>query len=343
MIKETYFVIGGCGHIGSYIVDHILENESNIRVVIIDNMYNGNINNNNYAYDHIIKNKDKNNELILEVASITLYNDLRDLFLKYKPRYVYHQASMLTLDSKKYRRKAVEVNVLGTTNIFDLCLEFDVEKIVYASSASVFGNPKYIPVDEKHIKECSLLYGATKIADEHIATSYSDEEGLKFVGLRYFNVYGPRQSTGNIYTQIVPKWINALYMNKPVTVYAGGNQTMDMIYGSDVGLINYKIMKTDIYRGKDDFDGFINIGSGLETTVNELLHMMMDTFKNKFKFQTTSEIIHDDHDPNLVKRRKCDISLMNRVLNNMELISVEEGLIKCIEHIIPRYKTVRNK
>ena len=152
-----------------------------------------------------------------------------------------------------------------------------------------------------------------------------DEEGLPIVGLRYFNVYGPRQSLSNVYTQIVPKWIRSIAAGEPITIYGDGEQTMDMIFGSDIGRANVAAMDN-----KSCKNIFINVATGKQTSVNELLDIIQ-TEMVKLMGNKTINIVYDKHDPNLVKRRQADISRMYSYLGS-HLIDVKEGIkITCRE------------
>jgi UDP-glucose 4-epimerase len=321
--NETHLVTGGLGHIGSYIVEHLAFSRSNSRIVIIDNLYNGKLSNIDIAIKYAANN---NVEISIEEKDISDFQQMEKIFQKYKPHFVYHQASMLTLDTKADRMRGIHVNIVGFANIAELCLVHNVRKMVYASSASVFGNPDSIPVDEKHhFNNCKLLYGASKVCNEYLAKSYSDEENLKFVGLRYFNVYGHRQPINNVYTQIVPKWIQAFIEGEPITVYGNGEQTMDLIHGKDVGRLNVIAMEKYLYRKTPMFDGFINIGTGLQTSVMELYEIIKKELSNNGVNVDKSVLIHEDHDPALVKKRQCDNTLMNKCLDKHK-ISVEQGI-----------------
>jgi UDP-glucose 4-epimerase len=347
--KEVHLITGGLGHVGSYIVEYLANTRRHCTIVVVDNFYNGKIENLN---DSRPITSAKGIQIIVKKCDIKTFSDLEHVFEEFKPDFVYHQASMLTLDSKQDRIKAVEVNILGSANVFECCIKFNIKKLVYASSASVFGDPQYIPVNEEHPKQCKLLYGATKNATEELAKSWCDEEGLKFVGLRYFNVYGPRQSTLNVYTQIVPKWINAFIDGKSITVYGDGSQTMDLIYGKDIGRLNVLAMRHEnLFRNINDrpkglprghhrptsvraFDGFINIGSGIQTSVMELMRAMTKELEKQGIDTSLSKIDYIEHDPNLVKRRQCDITRQTEFLNPRNLITVDEGMRYTIKEIL---------
>ena len=316
--SEVYFVTGSHGHIGSYIVEYLVKQKSNIEIVCVDNFYNANLDNLKIPYNMI---NSRSNVKIHDVrVDITDAKLMRDTFEKYKPLYVFHCASYLTLDSKENKSRSVMVNTYGSALIFELSLEFDVKKVVYSSSASVYGDPSYVPTDENHnFDNCKLLYGATKVATEYIAKSFMEEEGLPIVGLRYFNVYGSRQSLSNVYTQIVPKWIRQIKNGEQITIYGDGTQTMDMIHGSDIGKANVAALDNEECKNM-----FINVATGIQTSVIKLLDIMKHSMI-KYIGDKSIEIIYDKHDPNLVKQRQADVTLMHKYLGKHQ-IEIQEGI-----------------
>lgn len=328
--NSNVMVTGSHGHIGSYIVEWITKLFKNVNIICVDNMYNGDERNLDKAKE-LAKQSDC--AIVEYTVDISRYGIMDDLFDMHNIQYVFHQASMLTLDAKEDRLRAVQVNIVGTTNIFELCIRYDCH-LVYASSASVYGNPHLFPTTESHdFNNCKLLYGATKVADEYLARSWADEEGLRFLGLRYFNVYGERQSTKNVYTQIVPKWINAIMDGDPITIYGDGMQTMDMIHGDDVGMLNVKAMQKGLMR-KGGFDGFMNICTCAETSVIGL-YGIIDSELDRMGIENNSEILYENHDPNLVSKRKGDNQLMTKHIGRYS-ISVPEGMRRTIHAIVER-------
>jgi len=319
---NVYLVTGSHGHVGSYIVEELCKTKDNIQILCVDNLYNGNINNLKQAFHEA---EGKTISLTPILADITNEPLMRETFQKYKPTHVFHTASYLTLDSKLHKARSVKVNVYGSALLFELCMDFAVTKIVYSSSASVYGTPTTTPTNETYpFDDCKLLYGSSKVATEYIAKSFM-EEGVEIVGLRYFNVYGPRQSLSNVYTQIVPKWIRSITLGEQITIYGDGHQTMDMIFGSDIGRANVAAMDN-----KDCKDMFINVGTGIETSVVALLDIIQYEMI-KLIGKNTLNIIYDPHDPNLVKRRQADVSKMYHYLGPHQ-IDVEEGIkITCRE------------
>ena len=321
---EVYLVTGSHGHIGSYIVEELVKQKDDITIVCVDNLYNGNVDNLKQSYSLVdnsggFTGAPKNINIVPVIADITDEKIMRETFSKYRPDYVFHCASYLTLDSNKYKSRSVKVNVYGGALLFELCLEFDVKKVVYSSSASVYGTPKLTPTEEDYpFDDCKLLYGTAKVGLEYIAKSFMDF-GLDIVGLRYFNVYGPRQSFSNVYTQIVPKWINAIATGDTITVYGDGTQTMDMIFGADIGRANISAMDNDECRNM-----FINVGTGFQTSVKNLLEMI--TYRmSKLMDNPKINVEYDEHDPNLVKRRCASVEKMNKYLCAPE-VSIDHGI-----------------
>jgi len=319
---EVYLVTGSHGHIGSYIVEELVKTKDNIQIICVDNFYNGDIDNLKVSYKLAA---DKNIKLTDTTVDIADTKIMRETFEKYKPTHVFHCASYLTLDSNKHKSRSVKVNVYGSALLFELCLDFGVKKIVYSSSASVYGTPTIIPTHESYpFDDCKLLYGTSKIATEYIAKSFM-EEGLEIVGLRYFNVYGPRQGLSNVYTQIVPKWIRSIVKGEKIIIYGDGKQTMDMIFGADIGRANVAALDNE-----DCKNMFINVGTGLQTSVINLFDMISYRMK-KLLGDPKINLQYEEHDPNLVKRRCADVVKMHKYLG-VHQVSVDEGIdITCRE------------
>jgi nucleoside-diphosphate-sugar epimerase len=319
---DVYLVTGSHGHIGSYIVEELCKTKDNIQIICVDSLYNGNIDNLKESLSII---EGKNISLVPALVDITNTKMMRETFEKYQPNYVFHCASYLTLDSNKHKSRSVNVNVYGSALVFELALEFGAKKVVYSSSASVYGTPKLTPTKEDYpFEDCKLLYGTTKIATEYIAKSFM-EEGLDIVGLRYFNVYGPRQSLSNVYTQIVPKWIRSIVKGEEITIYGDGYQTMDMIFGADIGRANVAALENDECKNM-----FINVGTGFQTSVINLFELISDRM-SKLIGKKEINVVYDSHDPNLVKRRCACCQKMHKYLG-VHQVSIDQGIdITCRE------------
>jgi len=328
--RPIILVTGGLGGIGSYVAEQAFTELNASKVIIVDNYYNSSI----YRVHEIRRSicldemyPSWKDVLCVEEIDIGNYDLLLQAFRKHKPLYVFHLASTLTLDSKKFPRDAVRTNIVGTQNVIECCKETGVAQLVVASSASVFGDPDEIPTDENHhYKNNKLLYGACKIANEVMLTSYAEEySNFNFTATRFFNVYGPRASINNVYTQIVQKWIKSIRDGDPIIIYGDGNQTMDLIYATDAARSMILCIKNRVYRKNPmTFDGFFNIGTGRSISVMELKDILFCLMNKKV------DIIIEEHDPNLVKKRQCNPALAKNLLSWEPLVSVEKGLKQCI-------------
>lgn len=306
-------ITGGAGNIGSFIVDQCLE--LGHKVIVADNFYNGKHRN---ISGHLAKN-----EIELETIDIGSYEMVRYIFDKHKPEYVSHQASLMILDSNKFPHKAIETNIKGTFNIIQACSEYDVRKLTYGSSASVYGNPRYVPVTEDHPFDNQTLYGATKIAKEALMQSWAFSKNVPYVGFRYFNIYSERQGLGAFYTQVFQKWIHAIHNGEEIIMYGDGEQTLDLVHSSDAAKANVLAMFNDKVRNEH-----FNVGTGKETSLKEILELIEKLLGKKAKVR------HEESDPHLVRRRCASIKKINEQLGFEPSVTVEEGTKKYIEYLL---------
>lgn len=306
-------ITGGAGNIGSFIVDQCLELDH--QVVVVDNFYNGKYRN---IAGHL-----ENHRIDLETIDIGSWEMVRYVFEKYRPEYVSHQASLMIMDSNKFPHKSIETNITGTFNIIQACIEFAVKKLVYGSSASVYGNPRSVPVTEDHPFDNQTLYGATKIAKEALMTSWALSHDLPFVGFRYFNIYSERQGLGAFYTQVFQKWIHAIHEGREITMFGDGEQTLDLVHSSDAARANILALLNDKVR-----DEFFNVGTGIETSLKQLLSLIEKYLGKK------ARVKHIDADPHLVKRRCASIDKIKGMLNFEPKIMIEEGTQRYVDCLL---------
>lgn len=303
--NSVVLVTGGAGTIGSHVVDAVIA-EGARKVIVYDNFSEGHHPN---LHDAVQQTK---TEVRLVPADIRCREDLDEVMQGVD--YVFHEASVLLLESMKKPQKAIDVNIQGTFNVFQSALQAGVKKVVWASSASVFGEPLRLPVDEDHPFNNKTFYGATKTACEMIATSLNFTNGLKHVGLRYYNVYGPRQGIQGAYAQILPRWCEKIEKGEPIVIYADGSQSMDLIFVKDVAAANICALKSDCTND------FFNIGTGIETTVKQLAHVLLDVTDTK------TPPVYEPHDVNLVKRRQCSTKLAKEKTGFAAATSIREGV-----------------
>lgn len=303
--NSTVLVTGGAGTIGSHVVDAVIA-EGARKVIVYDNFCEGTERNLREARTQ------KTAELVVLRADVRSREDLDEAMRGVD--YVFHEASVLLLESAKKPQKAIDVNIQGTFNVFQAALKAGVKKVVWASSASVFGEPLRLPVDEDHPFNNKTFYGATKAACEHLAVSLNFTEGLRHVGLRYYNVYGPRQGIKGAYAQVIPRWCERIESGKPIVIYADGSQSMDLIYVKDIARANICALRSACEND------FFNIGTGVETTAKQLAEALIEV--------TACPIapVYEPHDVNLVKRRCCSTERSRAKIGFVATVGVREGL-----------------
>jgi UDP-glucose 4-epimerase len=301
----TVLVTGGAGNIGSFLVDQLVE--LGHYVVVVDNFYNSSI---RYLREHLDRGK-----AALEVCDIVNYRVLSRVFEKYKPEYASHQASMMIMDSNKFPFDAVDVNVKGTFNFIQCCIDAGVKRVTFASSASVFGNPRYVPVDEDHPFDNETLYGATKIALEHLFRSWAYTNNLPWCGFRYYNIYSERQGLGAFYTQVFQKWILKVQKDEPIELYGDGEQTMDLLHSSDAARANVIALFNDDVKYE-----MFNVGTGVETSVNQLKDMIFDEMGKSVPVHRL------EVDKHLVRRRQASTKKIHEMLGFVPSVDVREGV-----------------
>jgi len=193
--------------------------------------------------------------------------------------YVFLLAALWLLHCYEYPRAAFEVNIKGTFNVLEACLNNNIKKLVFSSSASVYGNAVEIPMTEDHPYNNRTFYGATKIAGEHMCRAFNERYGLNYVGLRYMNVYGPRQDYKGTYTSVIMKILDRLDQGLPPIVYGDGSQSYDFIYVADTAKANICALKSDVT------DDFYNVGMGVKTSIKELAELILELTNSNLKIQ----------------------------------------------------------
>jgi len=260
-------VIGGAGLIGSHTVDHLIKEDVK-EVVIYDNFVRGRVENlNNALKDPRVK--------IYDIGGDILQTDILDSALKGADG-VFHLAALWLLQCHEYPRSAFDTNVRGTFNVMESCVKNGVKRLVYSSSASVYGDAVEEPMTENHPFNNQNFYGATKICGEAMLRSFHHRYGLDFVGLRYMNVYGPRQDYHGAYIAVIMKMLDAIDRGEGPTILGDGSEAFDFVAVEDCGLANLCAMKSETS------DSFYNVGTGKRTSLKELAEMLLEiTGSNK--------------------------------------------------------------
>lgn len=254
-------VIGGAGFIGSHLVDQLLQEDVS-SVVVYDNFVRGKIENLNKAL------KDPRvwiNEVGGDITQVDILNDAMK-----GVDYVFHLAALWLLQCNEFPRSAFKVNVEGTFNVIEACERRRIKKLVYSSSASVYGDAVEIPMTEAHPLNNETFYGATKIAGEQMLKAYHKRYGLPYVGLRYMNVIGERQDYRGAYVAVIMRALDRILKGEPPVIYGDGMQTYDFIDVRDVARANICALNSP------EVEGFYNVGTGVGTTIKELTQILLE-------------------------------------------------------------------
>ena len=257
---KKFVVVGGAGLIGSHSVDRLLRHDVK-EVVIYDNFVRGSRENLTDALrDPRVR--------IYDVGGDVMQTDiLQDAFEGADG--VFHFAALWLLQCHEYPRTAFDVNVRGTFNVMEACVAKGVKRLVYSSSASVYGDALKEPMDEDHPFNNKNFYGATKIAGEAMLRAFHHRYGLNYVGLRYMNVYGPRQDYHGAYIAVIMKMLDAIDRGQSPTIMGEGTEAFDFVAVEDCALANVCAMKADVV------DEFFNVGTGKRTSLKELAEMLI--------------------------------------------------------------------
>lgn len=254
-------VIGGAGLIGSHTVDALTKEDVG-EIVVYDTFSRGRIENlaGALADDRVS---------VFELGGDITRTDLLDAALKGADG-VFHFAALWLLHCHEYPRSAFDVNVAGTFNVLEACVANGVSRLVYSSSASVYGDAIEEPMTEDHPFNNENFYGATKIAGEAMARAYHHRYGLPLVGLRYMNVYGPRQDYRGAYIAVIMKMLDSIDRGEPLKVFGDGSQAYDFVYVGDCAAANVCAMRSDAV------DSFYNVGTGIRTSIKELAELVLE-------------------------------------------------------------------
>ena len=253
-------VIGGAGLIGSHTVDELLKEDFR-ELVIYDNFVRGSTENLETALrDSRVR--------VFEAGGDILQSDILGSALSGADG-VFHLAALWLLQCHDYPRSAFDVNVRGTFNVMEACVEAGVSRLVYSSSASVYGDAVHDPMSEDHPFNNKNFYGATKIAGEAMLRAFHHRYGLNYVGLRYMNVYGPRQDYHGAYIAVIMKMLDAIDRGESPIILGDGSEAFDFVAVSDCGRANVCAMKAEAV------DEFYNVGTGKKTSLKELAEILL--------------------------------------------------------------------
>jgi UDP-glucose 4-epimerase len=254
-------VIGGAGFIGSHVVSELLRTDV-AEVVVYDNFARG-------KREHLVAQLADPRCKLFDVGGDIRDLDVLDAAVRGSD-YVIALAAMWLLHCRDYPRTAFEVNIAGTFNVLEACVRHGVKKLVWSSSASVYGDAVEIPMTEAHPFNNRNFYGATKIAGEAMCTAFHDRYGLSVIGLRYMNVYGPHQDQTAAYTGVIPIMLNKVEAGVAPVINGDGSQAYDFIYVEDAAACNVLALQSDVAFG------MFNVGTGVQTSIRELCDLILE-------------------------------------------------------------------
>lgn len=302
-------VTGGAGLVGSHIVDELVKEGARVTV-----------------YDSLVRGKPEHLDWARAHGYVQLVRaDLRDRDELRRAvegmDYVFHQAAAWLRQCQNEPRLSLDVNIAGTFNLLEACVEAGVKKVVAASSSSVYGEGLYLPTDEQHPFNNNLFYGASKVANEQHYRCFHEKYGLDFVAFRYLNVYGPRQPYEAAYMDVIMHFLNRIDADEPPVVRGDGSATVDLVYVEDVARANVVALKSDVT------DEFFNVASGVETTLKELAYLLIRLRGKEGKL----EPVFEPMDSGLVTRRWGRPDKARELLGFVTTTPVEEGMRRVIE------------
>jgi len=304
-------LVGGAGLIGSHTAD-LLTHEDVKEIVI---------------YDNFVRGSEENLQDALEDPRVSIYDIGGDILQTdilhsafENADGIFHFAAVWLLECLEFPRSAFDVNVRGTFNVMEACIAKGITRLVASSSASVYGDAVTEPMYEDHPYNNKNFYGATKICDEALLRAYHHRYGLDYVGLRYMNVYGPRQDYHGAYIAVIMKMLDAIDRGESPTIMGDGSEAFDFIAVEDCALANVCAMKSNAT------DENYNVGTGIRTPLKELAELLVELTgcANPIQYAPRSQAT-------LVKNRVGDPTKATDEIGFTAKIQLREGLQKLID------------
>jgi len=307
---KRILITGGAGLIGSHIADQLIERGAG-EIVIIDNFVRGRMENLERALSsglvRVVRGDIRDTAALAQV--------MRGIDV------VFHQAAIRITQCAKEPRLALDVLAGGTFNVLEAAVAAKAGKVVTASSASVYGLADEFPTPEtQHPYNNRTLYGAAKVFNEGLLRSFNEMYGLRYVGLRYFNVYGPRMDIFGAYTEVLIRWMDRIAAGKAPLIFGDGNQTMDFVYVEDIARANILAAESPAS------DVVLNVASGVETSLNGLAHTLLRVMGSSLGVEYGPE-----RKVNPVSRRLAETRTAAETIGFRAQITLDEGLRHLVE------------
>jgi len=319
-VKDSVILVtGGAGFIGSYVVEELIPLQPK-KIIILDNFIRGTRENmKSFANNPIVDFREGDIRDTIKLEHCIAGAD-----------YVFHMAALRINACAASPRDGFEVMLKSTFEVADLSAKHKVKKVIYSSSASVYGLAQHFPTPETdNPYNNQTFYGAAKMWGEQLFRSYKFMYGLDYVALRYFNAYGPRMDTDGKYTEVMIKWLDCIRDSKNPLIYGDGSTTMDFVYVKDIAKANIAALQADVT------DEAFNIGNCEETSLAGLLDVLLkvndSTLKPEFK---------EENSINPVSRRLADISKAKKLLGFTPTVTLEQGMKELTDWYFSKIKVV---
>ncbi|MDX5480530.1 MAG: NAD-dependent epimerase/dehydratase family protein [Hymenobacteraceae bacterium] len=303
--RSRILITGGAGFIGSYVVEELLKHEPE-KIIILDNLIRGSFENMQAFID----------SPVIEFVE----GDIRDTALLEQciagADYVFHMAALRINACAANPRDGFEVMLKSSFEVAELCRKHKVKKVVYSSSASVYGLAQHFPTPETdNPYNNQTFYGGAKLWGEQLFRSYKFMYGLDYVALRYFNVYGPRMDTDGKYTEVMIRWLDCISEGRAPLIYGDGSTSMDFVYVRDVAKANIAALLAEVS------DEAFNVGNCEETSLKQLLEALL-----KVNDSSLEPEYREENSVNPVSRRLADNSKAKDLLDFEPSVNLEQGL-----------------
>ena len=298
---KKILVTGGAGFVGSNLVDKLSPDN---KVVVLDNLFSG-----------LLSNLEKSEDRITFVKGDVLDKALvKDIVAEVD--YVFHLAAHVgNIRSIKDPNFDMEVNIRGTLNLLEACRNSNIKRLVYSSSGAIFGEAKYLPIDEEHPLNPESPYAVSKLAAEKYCFAFHKVYGVPTTALRYFNVYGPRQDASE-YANAISIFLSRTREGKPLTIFGDGKQTRDFIFVKDVARANILAATHPSAVGE-----IFNIATGKENSIEELVDIIKQVSAKEI------QVIYADSRAGEVKYSRASIEKAQRLLGYNPETNFKEGLL----------------
>jgi UDP-glucose 4-epimerase len=309
-------ITGGAGLVGSHLADLLVDRQVQ-EIVVLDNLSRG---------------RPENLALARSRGKVTLLTeDIRDAAAVRAAMkgidLVFHQGGLSNTQCAEQPRAAVEVLVSGTFNVLEAAVAAGVHKVVAASTAAVYGEPDYVPIDERHPFNNRTLHGACKIANEQLLRVFEDMYGLQYTALRYFNVYGPRMDVFGAYTEVMIRWLEQIIAGNRPLIFGDGSQSMDFVYVGDVARANLLAMESNVSNE------ICNVATGQQTSLLELATALLHVLGRG----DLTPMHQAERKVNPVRRRQGDVRKAQDLLG----FSAQVGLLEGLQALVDWWTSVR--